>query len=267
MIYYHKVKPYALVNENQRFASALLNRRLADYTNITLEIVIGLLLIAPIPILIYYYPLLPDRIPVHWDIRGIANGWKQKSFGAVFMLPIMMLYIQGLLLIVKHGLMQTKMTLPTEHTAEYLKLKEEFLSATMKMMDWVRMLSVLMMSLLSLGVVITTIGNPSMMFQVTIIIMGITAVMMVVCGYFTYRLVVITTKLKQTTGRSYVQRQTDADHWYWGGVFYFNPEDPALWVEKLVGFGYTINLGNKRALLYVGYMALLPILIRVIMKS
>src|SRR5437016_3322247 len=69
VIYYNKVKAFRLVEEKQRFATSLHHRRLADYTNIAIEIAIALLIIAPIPILIYYYPLLPDRIPMHWNIR------------------------------------------------------------------------------------------------------------------------------------------------------------------------------------------------------
>jgi len=266
VIYYNKVKPYRLVEEKQRFATTLHHRRLADYTNIALEIAIALLIIAPIPILIYYYPLLPDRIPVHWDYRGVANRWGTKSFATVFMLPIMMLYLQGFMVIMKHGLMQAKMTLPVEHTAEYLKLKEESLAVTMKLMDQVRLAVSVMLSALSLAIIATVTDNRALTLGITIITLSMTIVVLGIVVYKIYTLVMINSKLKATTGRSYVQRQTDADRWYLGGLFYFNPDDPALWVEKMVGIGYTINMGNKRAYLYVGYMLLLPILIRVIMK-
>jgi uncharacterized membrane protein len=29
------------------------------------------------------------------------------------------------------------------------------------------------------------------------------------------------------------------------GIVYYNPDDPALFVEKRTGFGYTVNLGNR----------------------
>jgi uncharacterized membrane protein len=46
------------------------------------------------------------------------------------------------------------------------------------------------------------------------------------------------------------------DHaWKVGGLFYFNPRDPAIWVENRVGVGYTLNIGNWRAwLLIIGVM-------------
>jgi uncharacterized protein DUF5808 len=42
--------------------------------------------------------------------------------------------------------------------------------------------------------------------------------------------------------------------WKVGGLFYFNPHDPAIWVEKRVGLGYTLNIGNSRAWLLIRMM-------------
>jgi hypothetical protein len=46
--------------------------------------------------------------------------------------------------------------------------------------------------------------------------------------------------------------------WKVGGLFYFNPRDPAIWVEKRVGVGYTLNMGNVRAWLLMIGMMLVP---------
>jgi hypothetical protein len=51
------------------------------------------------------------------------------------------------------------------------------------------------------------------------------------------------------------------DHaWKVGGLFYFNPHDPAIWVENRVGLGYTLNLGNPRAWLLIIGMMLAPMI-------
>ena len=47
--------------------------------------------------------------------------------------------------------------------------------------------------------------------------------------------------------------------WKLGGLFYVNPHDPAVWVEKRVGPGYTLNMGNSRAWLLIGIM-LVPVI-------
>jgi uncharacterized membrane protein len=52
---------------------------------------------------------------------------------------------------------------------------------------------------------------------------------------------------------------TPDDAWKVGGLFYYNPSDPAVWVEKRVGLGYTLNYGNSSAWLLTGMM-LLPMI-------
>jgi uncharacterized membrane protein len=48
--------------------------------------------------------------------------------------------------------------------------------------------------------------------------------------------------------------------WKVGGLWYFNPRDPAMWVEARVGLGYTLNMGNARAWLLIGGMMLAPMI-------
>jgi uncharacterized membrane protein len=49
--------------------------------------------------------------------------------------------------------------------------------------------------------------------------------------------------------------------WKAGGLLYFNPRDPAIWVEKRIGFGYTLNMGNPRAWLLIAGMMLAPMIV------
>jgi hypothetical protein len=57
---------------------------------------------------------------------------------------------------------------------------------------------------------------------------------------------------------------TPDEAWKIGGLFYFNPKDPALWVEKRIGFGYTLNMGNSNAWLLIGMMLLPMIAVRLL---
>ena len=53
-----------------------------------------------------------------------------------------------------------------------------------------------------------------------------------------------------------------ADNRYWPlGLFYFNREDPSVFVEKRFGIGYTVNVGNWRGILVLIGAVALPLLI------
>ncbi len=48
-------------------------------------------------------------------------------------------------------------------------------------------------------------------------------------------------------------------HWKWLGI-YVNPEDPALIVPNINGFGWTINMANRRGILIVAATLAIPVI-------
>ncbi|HEX9337868.1 MAG TPA: DUF5808 domain-containing protein, partial [Pseudonocardiaceae bacterium] len=63
---------------------------------------------------------------------------------------------------------------------------------------------------------------------------------------------------EQDTGLTH---RDDDKHWR-GGLFYVNREDPALWVARRFGLGWTLNFGNPRAaMLLAGVVALIGLAI------
>lgn len=53
----------------------------------------------------------------------------------------------------------------------------------------------------------------------------------------------------------------DDDRYWYGGFFYNNPDDPAMFVPKRYGMGWTVNFGNPRGrLIFIGTL-LIPLII------
>jgi uncharacterized membrane protein len=44
--------------------------------------------------------------------------------------------------------------------------------------------------------------------------------------------------------------RTAENRWYAGSIYY-NPDDPAVMVQKRSGFGYTFNFGNHWSLVFL----------------
>lgn len=53
------------------------------------------------------------------------------------------------------------------------------------------------------------------------------------------------------------------DPWIWD-IFYYNPQDPDLWVAKQSGLGYTLNFANKFSWLIIFSVLLIIALARVL---
>ena len=66
-----------------------------------------------------------------------------------------------------------------------------------------------------------------------------------------------------TTGHvAPVGDRTDDAHWL-GGMIYVNPADHALFVEKRMGIGWTLNFGNLWAWLLLAGVLAVPVVLRV----
>jgi uncharacterized membrane protein len=45
-----------------------------------------------------------------------------------------------------------------------------------------------------------------------------------------------------------------------GGVIYYNPADPALFVEKRMGLGWTLNFANRRAWIFLAILGVIVLI-------
>ena len=255
--YARTVRPFAVESKATRFASPLRARRLADYTHIWIEAAIVLAVVATFALLIHFYPRLPEMIPVHWNAAGEPDDWARKSFSTVFFPAVLGSYLQVLFAVLKHDLVQAKMTLPDTHAAEFLQGKERYLQANMRLLDLARAAMALIFFSLALLLLTTAIGEFNRYARLAdIVLWVILAVMLAGMGYFMWRMKRINNELAERFGEWYVQRPREEQHWRHGGLTYYNPDDPALVVEKLVGLGYTLNLAHPgirtRLLLFAG---------------
>jgi uncharacterized membrane protein len=55
----------------------------------------------------------------------------------------------------------------------------------------------------------------------------------------------------------------DERYWY-GGLFYNNPDDPAMFVPKRYGLGWTVNFGHSQGRLVLFGILLLPLVMLIL---
>jgi uncharacterized membrane protein len=56
----------------------------------------------------------------------------------------------------------------------------------------------------------------------------------------------------------------DDDRYWYGGFFYSNPDDPALFVEKRYGIGWTLNFGHPQAKLVLIGTAVIVLVLTIV---
>jgi uncharacterized membrane protein len=192
-----------------------------------------------------HFDELPQRFPVHWGISGRPDRWVEKSWQAVIAPSAVgagvLVLILGSALMILYGAKRGA----GGETGDFGRRHRRANVQMLAVLAW------------SLGVVFATVTLLPLMtaagstWPMLILLLPLAGVL--VMGVRLYKLSV------ESTGGS---DGTPEDCWKLG-MFYYNPQDPALMVEKRSGPGFTLNFGHGGAwALMAGLLAfvLVPLL-------
>lgn len=235
---------------SSRLATSLKPRNLKDFTYFWLEAVVILMTILPFPILIHYYPQLPDVVPVHWNATGQADSWEKKSFFSVFFPAMLALWFQIFWIILKQDIIQARFRVPAEDAETILSLKEISLRANVGLIDWCRLFGGILLTTTSLLITSMIVSIPLSSMLNTVIW---TSVVLLIAGigFCLYRIIQVNREIKSITGQIIFQTAEEMKGWNTAGLFYYNANDMAFMIEKPGGVGYTFNFAHKRSLIYL----------------
>ncbi|GHO87329.1 DUF1648 domain-containing protein [Dictyobacter formicarum] len=201
-----------------------------------------LILIAIISIGILRYPALPAMIPTHFGADGQPNQWTDKAM-ALWTLPLPVILVTGLLYTLAYYLPHTRQQLDPANPEADLERQRLLRQGTSKLLLVIATTT----NLIFLFTALLVFGVLPSSSSVTIVPVVTAIMVLVLAGTIIYltRLMANQNQSQRTQldpNKKFVAR--DDDRYWIGGILYYNPEDPALWVEKRMGLGWTINFGN-----------------------
>ncbi|MGO8946333.1 MAG: DUF1648 domain-containing protein [Ktedonobacterales bacterium] len=193
------------------------------------------------------YPALPATIPVQFDLSGQPTGWANKMPGAF--VPVFLALLETIL--------STTLAWFLPRTRLQLDPAEPHGSLTTQRLlrhNWARLLlvlaacgnaSFLLASLVSWGILPTAGTLAAVASFVPLLLIAIVLILFLLTQRSRAKAGVPTDH--QLTGSVY----RDDDQYWQGGLFYSNPDDPALFVEKRDGLGWTVNFGHPQGKLFM----------------
>jgi len=216
--------------------------------------VIGLCLsVATIIFSFAVYDKIPSRIPMKFALDGTATRWADKNVRTLLYIPIIQLYLLGLFIFVNVMIGRAKAVIDPDTPEASAQRNAIFRRRWSAYMITMGTLLILMMGLTQV----------SMLFNVHPEVMGVLHIIFVVIVIMGTIILSFTTgqggsriKLPAKTNATLVNRNDDR---YWKlGVFYFNKEDPALFVEKRFGIGWTNNFAHPLSwLIIIGFIVII----------
>ena len=225
----------------------------------------GLLLLVAIGLSLAVYPQVPDRIPTHFDYRMMPDAWADKSVLSVMMMPLTTLGMASLMFL--GGLMMWRMKLqinadnPARSFAQH-RIYRRMVGNAMGIMTLSISLATLLLqpAILSLW---TPSGTLTIWVFLLLIILGSVPVLYVsvTAGQGGYKLEPPPEAYEQASPLSTAPRLSPSgDDRYWlFGMFYYNREDPTLFIEDRFGINGGFNYARRLPQAIVGVLALLTI--------
>ncbi|MBP1990046.1 DUF1648 domain-containing protein [Paenibacillus eucommiae] len=184
------------------------------------------------------YDRIPDMIVMKYDFQGVPTNIVEKSYQSVFFPNVMQLCMIVTFIFVNMITMKSKQQINASNPESSMQQNVAFRRLWSLYAIILGFLLIALFSFIQLGMIYSfsySVNASVSMITVAIILIG-TIVLGVRTGQGGSRIRTSETTVKQV--------QINDDKFWKLGAFYYNPQDPSLFVEKRMGIGWTINMGR-----------------------
>jgi len=253
---YRQALPYAAPASTLRPVE-LPMRSYSDIVPLVFEALPLALLVGSLVTSLLYYTDLPARIPIHFNLAGQPDGWTDKSLAVVFGLWVVNALLYAMLTLICVYTPRSSRLATRPSMKQSLAVRRRFIEALIRYLFVTKTLVVAVLALAH-GWTLAAALDASVNLGIIMAMLGIVTLLVAIGG-------AIRLAITYGQGGSRLLKASDehlegsaADQSAWRlGVFYYNPNDPSLFVEKRFGIGLTLNFGNKKAWLFLGLIVLL----------
>jgi uncharacterized membrane protein len=181
---------------------------------------------------------LPERFPVHWGANGQPNGWATRTFQGVFGPLLLGAFIDVFFLVFAKALLRISRNTAMRHVT----------------------ITILLLIMYPVSFTFGMVG----LLPLTTLPMWVIPAATLVFG--AVLIVWAAVKIRSATATDVVP-EPQSDLYWKAGMFYFNPDDPAIFVSKRVGIGYTMNFAHRMSWLVVAGMVLIFLLPALLLRA
>ena len=189
---------------------------------------------------------IPDPVPVHWNSSMEADNWSEKSIGSVFSISFIALGMLLLFAVICSCIAHSEVFPRSERSIKARLRNEANLAFTNTGMGVFTLL-------MCVGMAFLQVTGPVPQFQrfngaaiITMLVITIGGSIGLV-AFLLYKQSQLSEQLRGIRFPDEDKESPDNDHLYKWGVMYYNPEDPAVLVDKRFGTGMSFNFARWQA--------------------
>ncbi|WP_246366941.1 DUF1648 domain-containing protein [Paraliobacillus salinarum] len=201
---------------------------------------------------------LPNQIPIHWGPDGMPDAFTNKDWLSVLNLPIMLIMLQVMFFSINLFTKRSGIKINASNI-QSSKLRQLRLR---KYTSWFLFVTNVLMTLLFAFLQLNLLYE-DLFSNGLLVLLPIGFMLIILAGALILAVKVgrVDSDFEGTLvldHSSHNKTESVDDDQYWkGGLFYFNRNDPSVFVEKRFGIGWTLNFANP-----IGYFVIfLPLVI------
>ena len=190
---------------------------------------------------------IPDLVPMHFDAAGLPDRYAAKSVGSVFTLNLLQILITGLFAGIHFSVGRTRQNLDPADPRGSLRKQTLFRGANAYVLYTLSLVVVLMFGWIQARSTYDFRGTLPIGYALAFLLL----LTVMLAAFFIYL-------KKRGLDDMGTNRHHGEDRYWRGGAFYCNPQDPAIMVEKRIGFGWTFNFARPASWLILAAILFLP---------
>lgn len=205
-----------------------------------------------------YYKHIPEQIPLNWDVNFEPNHFVEKSYLTALGLPMLQVMMMPVMIFAYYSFIKSRQKLSSKNP-RLSKIKSQlFRRAWGRCVLLITLATQLLITFIHFYSIFTLPFAPEWLMVMTFvylaIVMGATFYVMLKYGQSGERLKLAD---EDETEAFYTDAEEDTN---WKlGMFYYNKEDPAVFVERRFGIGSTFNMARWQSWLAFGFIILFAI--------
>ena len=202
---------------------------------------------------------LPERFPIHWGFDGRPNGWANRNPAVIFGPLLIAAVVAGTMALFGSLLRRDRSSRGAEAAGAAERRFRRAVLWSLLATEYLLVLVCIQVTLLPLAAAAAaaaggTAGPPRIAPFVALILIFVVTVTIVLAR--------IGRGARSEAARGHAANQEHGappESSWKAGIFYVNPDDPALFVPKRLGIGYTLNFAHPLSWLILGLSILAPL--------
>lgn len=209
------------------------------------------------------YNSIPEQLVTRWSLNMDPVGFTEKTWGSVLAIPAIQVFMTVTFAISNQAFLSAKQQLDRNNPEESAAKNKKFRKLSSLLNYVMSVLIQVLMMMIQFAIIFQEAISPEMVMILSIVfcivIIGIVLWYSLRYGQAGDRLknVDISQENQVTDNKIF----DDNDDYWKLGMFYFNPKDPAFWVEKRMGVGMTFNFAKWQAWVFILGVVVVPLFI------